>query len=99
MVWWIIGLIGTLFGIGGTALLFVSLQRLTGDIKKSMQYLLIAATVYAFHQTLVLVFAWNGVTPDWWGWYTVPVLYPVAGVPFAIGMYKLLTVTKRMRER
>jgi len=97
MVFWIIGLVGTVAGIAGMAFLYTSITDLSGRMRKAMLNLFIAAGIYNLHQTLALIFGWAGLQTTHILWYLIPVLYFGAAVPFFIGMKELYHLAIAMK--
>ncbi len=93
---WIGGLVGTLFGAIAIILLMRSISKTQGLINKSLRYLLGASGAYIFYMTLVVFFGIKNISLDSILWYSVLLLYFIAGGIWAYFAYSMTKLNKRI---
>ncbi|MFH1683001.1 MAG: hypothetical protein ABIA37_04350 [Candidatus Woesearchaeota archaeon] len=99
MIGWYLGILGILIGVAGCFFFLKSVFHLEGELKKSLVYLVIAASIYIVFSSLMIVFGVMRyeITDPWWQ--AIPVLFLVSTIFFVVGASKLVKVLQSFSGR
>ena len=98
MALWFAGFLGTIFGLVALALLKVIINRTQGMINRSLGFLFLASGTYIAYMTIVTFLGFRGINMNNLLWWSVPLLYFVAGGIWCYFAYYMLKLRKKIEH-
>ena len=99
MFGWYIGLVGITIGLIGCISFLNSLSKLSGELKKSLSFLVIASLIYIVFSSVMIIFGLLKYNVENVWWQIVPFLYSVSAIFFAIGSVRLIKLLENLQRK
>ena len=87
---WGIGLLGIIAGIFGAIYFTLSLRQMSGNLKKSLMFLVISSLIYVVFSSLMVIYGLLKVEVTDIKWAIIPILFFINAVLYVVGSKKLV---------
>jgi len=94
MIGWYLGVLGIIIGLVGSIKFFYSLQGLSGELRDSLLFLIIASIIYVVFSSIMVLLGVFQIQIDESIWQAVPVLYLISTIFFVVGANNFIQPVK-----